>query len=285
MPNQRKELLNPREEQILEEGLKSIVQKMFKDFNNNFPDAIILPDTAARPLFYALQPVIEKVHAATNSKKPRFYFFNSSKRDFVVAGFEDRQEARTGSSEGIGPDEIHGFYEEAVKKQPYLAEYKEGMMEDAKKKFDDIVPIRNAMRTRAKEIEAFELKARSEGSIAIVDEFVTEKGETAKAIRRAFDNPDIPAYAIFSSIPEEGTEDVSRVFSGMQVDPYDRSKFRYKFTKAAGVEKKTNDKHGPHATAIHNDPNQDEIDEQKTRLRAMMRAIGERVAETIVKSI
>lgn len=45
----------------LEGAGKNLISKFLEDYATTLPDAIILPDTSARPLFYLLRPVLESV--------------------------------------------------------------------------------------------------------------------------------------------------------------------------------------------------------------------------------
>src|ERR1019366_9101279 len=73
-------ILNNWDKRFLIEGSKNIVLKMYEDFHKNFPDVIILPETAARPLYYLFNPIFEKLKQEKNTRKPKFIFFNVGKR-------------------------------------------------------------------------------------------------------------------------------------------------------------------------------------------------------------
>lgn len=59
---------------LLESG-RILIQKFLDDYPEKLPDAIILPDTAARPLLYLLRPVFEEITKKKRSAMPNFYFF------------------------------------------------------------------------------------------------------------------------------------------------------------------------------------------------------------------
>lgn len=59
---------------ILEAGFR-VIGDLLSDYPHQLPDAVILPDTAARPLTYLLRPVLNVVSAKRQVNKPRFFYF------------------------------------------------------------------------------------------------------------------------------------------------------------------------------------------------------------------
>jgi hypothetical protein len=93
-------ILNEWDREILHEGGKNVVKMMLKDFNNKLPDVIVLPDTSARPLYYLLKPLVEKLEKKKNIKKPNFQFVKTAqpptffgiKEKYHGKNFESKEE-------------------------------------------------------------------------------------------------------------------------------------------------------------------------------------------------
>jgi hypothetical protein len=85
------EILGAWDKEILEKGVSNMVTQMVKDFDGSLPDAIVLPDTSARPLFYTLQPIFQKLHEARGLSVPRHYMFNSKRPELFSNDFEQKR--------------------------------------------------------------------------------------------------------------------------------------------------------------------------------------------------
>lgn len=76
-------ILNDWDIELLTKGTKEVVRHMYKDFGNNFPEIIILPDSAARPLVYLFKPIFEKLNKSKQTGIPQFIFFSTITAAFL----------------------------------------------------------------------------------------------------------------------------------------------------------------------------------------------------------
>lgn len=96
-PKNTFEMLNDWDREMLEKGLSNIVAQMLEDFGGTLPDAIIFPETSARPLFFALQPVFRRLSEERGMSAPRSYAFSIKRpltRDMDTMSSEEMREPR-----------------------------------------------------------------------------------------------------------------------------------------------------------------------------------------------
>lgn len=231
--------LSQADQENLEQSGVVIIKKLLNDFGEKLPDAIILPDTGARPLFYLLRTVLDEVATQRGVDTPRFYFFRynrsliSERRiDEERAGikqvkiieeaeleFETADKAYQDYLENeywnmpAAPREILGDVDRLREyKRPWkerLDELEEIKNEASSRLFtlkmteEKVKPNRELAKERAGEIDK-DLKSRgiSSPQIAVVDDFISAKGYTAEEITTAFGRQ-IPIYGFLSSVGEE----------------------------------------------------------------------------------
>lgn len=246
-------LLNAWDRDVLEYGLRNVINSMVENFGGKLPQAIVLADTSARPLMYALRPAFKKVIEERGGEMPHFYFFRPD--TFSISDDIDAEEAREGGDA-----------------------YARQELSDKK------ASARSSMRVRAEEILAFERRRGHENrSIAIVDEYATEDMHTIQEARKAF-GFDVRAYTVFSQTDSGHS-------TGLHVEDAEKASlnpdsggagFSYSKTDAVGVTKehlkarKYSEKTIPSSSA-----HSARIETLKRKLRQEMGSIGERVAETL----
>jgi hypothetical protein len=265
-PEQPREVLHDWDRDIIRRGLVDIAAQMEKDFDG-LPHIIVLPDATARPLFYALKPITQRIAERRGVDAPKFYFFKSERPDAVLHTHEMYTDGNTIDTTAQLLEVMKGLG------------YDENMIETMKAVGDPekMKIARDQMRARAEEID----KREGRPDIAIVDDYATEQATTAGEIRRAFNDDNIPAYAIFGPGSSE-------VHVGVQVDLADEKSLNpgqghsatltYSGSGATGVRKSES---GKYAEAIRNEPNQETIEQRKKMLREELKAIGEQVAATL----
>lgn len=125
---EKKEILNYWDRDVLKTGINNLTLKIIEDFGGKLPDAIILPDTSARPLMYALRPAFEAVAKEKGCRIPQIYFFKTDKstsnehaKEMVAARKVMQERAR----------EIMGAEEKAGRDHPSMAIIDEYATEDA----------------------------------------------------------------------------------------------------------------------------------------------------------
>ena len=67
--------LSEKDQQVLKEGGRKVVELLLKDFTDELPKAIIFPDTSARPLAHMFLPILRKLSEERGQEIPSFYFF------------------------------------------------------------------------------------------------------------------------------------------------------------------------------------------------------------------
>ena len=78
-PAENYDFLSIKDARELEEQGTVIVRQFLKDYPQELPDAIILPDTSARPLFYFLKPILDKTSKERGVVKSKIYFFKTNR--------------------------------------------------------------------------------------------------------------------------------------------------------------------------------------------------------------
>jgi len=301
-------ILNEWDKKVLEQGLPNIVKAMYKDFGNSLPDAIIFPDTSARPLFYTLNPIFKEISRDKGIPLPRCYFF-AARRPSVWLGEYEKLRAKTiadmSDEERSALDPVQ--LKETIDTNEEMEGYLRGIqgMEDVihirrTLSYDDAGEMRRArstMKTRAEEILTEETKrTQVSPKIAIIDDVASPDSHTVSEIRRAFGMRELPAYVVATyTDPHEDRELDGSITAGyiadLSTDVDDRNqskqnvKFSYAGTDALGVNK-FEDEEGAflrkHAILIETE-NPEELSAEKRQLRSEMSAIGEKIAARIIR--
>lgn len=66
--------LSEQDQHHLTESARNVINQLLADFPKELPDAVILPESSARPLMYLFQPIFHKVAAQRGVEVPKFYF-------------------------------------------------------------------------------------------------------------------------------------------------------------------------------------------------------------------
>lgn len=282
---EKNEILGEWDHKILEQGLTNILSKMYADFGNDLPDTIVLPDTAARPLLFALKPTFEAIEKAGSASQPHIYFFRSTKPPIQLSAREGRNgEIRT-------EEEFRALQElgnEEAKQWGGERSSEELDLELANARPEDMTNERLSMQNRAEEISAFEEKRLGHPArIAVIDEYATESADTMRELRRAFQNELLPFYTVFAQSDDTTT--------GQIIDPFDlndtnpqrnhSANFSYRGTPSIGV-KKTEFKSNIYSDRIDATRPEEKtvLSEQKKQLRDEMKQIGEKIASNILST-
>ncbi len=261
--------------EILEKGAHGVISKILEDFDGP-PDVIVLPETSARPLFYVLRPVFQKLQETGGTQMPRFYFFNTKKPSIALSveerakgGFEDEYVTIDSTEELRRLIEEMGYPPNVTEHQ--LKEAEPEKMKEA----------RDLMKERAHEI----LDRAPGARIAIVDEYESN-GYTVREVRRAFSNPELPAYSIFADYPTQ-THAGTTINANREGNPrrHNKAKLTYSDEPAVGVQKNKHEFFEKYTLAIRNSHDPQDLEQQKATLRKELIVVGEKVANTILKEI
>lgn len=301
--NKKESILSDWDKKYLSLGSVEVVLKMYEDFNKNFPDVILLPETTARTLYYLFTPIFEKLKKEKGTKIPKFIFFNvrAKKPNQIHNMFEDQdQDYEINTSEDLKKALIE--YEYSEENQNYLKKYPENKRseEDIDKlteqaEVEKVATGRQNEKLRAEEIKDY-LRQNGDIKIAILDDF-SEKQRTANDIRRNFEDDNIPAYSIvgFSEEHYSGNR-FPKVNAGKIIDSEGSGdpnpdfktnhlltgthKFSYSTSKGIGIEKKYDSKYSSRIeTNLQENP--EEFIEEKKELRDEMRFLGNDLANSI----
>ena len=277
---QAQEILKDWDKKILEEGLTNVVQEMQDDFNGKLPDAIILPDTSARPLFYALAPVFRRLKEQKGIPAPRFYFFSSERLD-VVQSIAEQGFEHEGGKDTIDTMEELKSYLKSIGYSDSMIESQVAISDPERMK-----AARDTMKERANEVLAYESRYGARPNIAVVDDYSTEGATTAGEMRRAFNLPDMHVYTVFGQ-----SDDATQ--PGVIIDPFERetmnpardfkAKLTYSGRDEVGVFKNAiqHEKYAERTKPAYKE-DASRLAQGKEQLRKEMRAIGEKIAEKLV---
>lgn len=87
------ELFRDDDTQMLERAGEHVLRGILRDHNGGLPDAIVLPDTAGRPLTYLLLPALRELARVRGCPMPKFFFFKTidkeTKTPLGGTGFAD----------------------------------------------------------------------------------------------------------------------------------------------------------------------------------------------------
>jgi hypothetical protein len=108
------DILNNWDLELLTKGTPEVVRYMYKDFGNDFPDIIILPDSSARPLVYLFKPIFEELNKTKQTKIPQFVFFSTITSAFLW----DKDKMKEDNPELIAS--VHAMNERTKEIQDFL---------------------------------------------------------------------------------------------------------------------------------------------------------------------
>jgi hypothetical protein len=276
----KKTILNEWDKKILLEGSKNVVDKILKEFRGKLPDAIIYPDTSARPLSYLFDPIFSKISKEQNRKKPNIFFMKVQKADGMTMIFEDIE------GRELSYDEARDHLNKYIKN---FGDFGSPLADESKifvnNLFEQTHIKRAVEQDRALEIEKHNEDLSGRGMIAnlaVVDDF-TNQGNTAKEINYSF-GVNVPYFTIFGTkrenyVPEENMGLV------IDVDNYPKniitnSNTKLSYTvgdlrKSIGVNK-TEDIDNKYVEVNKNQTPKDK--EMMKTLREEMKEIGEEIA-------
>lgn len=227
-PEQKPEfcILSERDQKVLKNSAKNVAEMLLSDFPQELPDAIIFPETTARPLVYIFGPILERAAEQRGVKKPKLVFFQLEQGFFE----SDRLGAKRGIDKRGIKEETESFLEFASDNM------KQWYLEDMQAVYKNYLLLKEANKKRAEEIDN-----NGKKSLAIVDDFVGE-GRAVEEIRNIF-NKKIPAYALLASNPESAkTKEIK--FGGIEsyLDKNHPNVFDYEMElkNAIGVVKSSN---------------------------------------------
>lgn len=218
-------LFTEEDRKIIQIGLRELA-KYLSSSKRNLPKVIVFPETSARPLAFAVRPILKKVYSEKEEKLPQLVFMKAYKEVGALKDFDEGEISEN-------------FF-------PYVEKLKE------KKKI---------MQERAKEIIQ-KVKIDDFSRMLIIDDFASKKRMTIKVIRQAFQDAlkilypkkekiysDIPAFVFFSKLdqPKENIDQPKdNIFVGSFVEskPYDlKLSFTYRDSlikePSIGIEKIT----------------------------------------------
>lgn len=170
--------LSSDDEMVLEFGLHSLRDLLVKRRKEELPSVIIFPETSARPLYYAVSPIINKIYQDNDLLAPNYCFVNA------VRSTDKIKDYKSMDSESEGLKTLKQEINSLEKAQQGGWDSRSGIPYEVYDKLDDdIVNKREEYRLqsdwgvvlneRFKEI----LDANKTGNILVVDDFIG-RGET-----------------------------------------------------------------------------------------------------------
>jgi hypothetical protein len=281
---ENEEMLNDWDRKYLIEGGRGVVLKMYEDFNKNFPNVILLPETTSRPLYYLLRPIFEKLKKEKGTIVPKFVFFNI--RAVKRLSFQRSEEEYVGHEIETSDELKKLIYKNQTKDM--TEERMDQILEDSQ--VEKVAISRKIVKERAEEIKNY-LKENPNATLAILDEYIGSQ-ETINDTRKAFGDNEIPAYGILGPEESNYSDDFPPAEVGYgfhsgeerwyEEDPnpaLNRYAFSFTHTRPIGVKKEYDKKY---SSVIK--PNPDEIEElarEKKQLRNEMKNVGVNIAENI----
>lgn len=262
--------LNEWDKKYLEKGALGMISKMYNDFENNFPDIIVLPERGARPLYYLLNPIFNKLNIEKKTKIPKFLYFSVGQKAGTNLTIQE-QYADIKTS-----DELKEILE---KDYPDLPKDSIQRLVDGEE-VEKVTIARENMKSRAEEISELN---KNDLKLVIVDE-VLSNGGTIREIKRAFNNEEMPAYTLIAFGGSDNSATPGYTFN----DEYDGKNpgvdsysFSFEHSEdAIGVKKSFDQKY---STSIRKDSpdEQEKLVKDKKLLRAEMKAFGNELADKI----
>lgn len=266
--------LNEWDKKYLEKGASGMISKMYNDFGNDFPDVIILPERGARPLYYLLNPIFNKLNTKKNTKIPKFIYFSvGAKAGTNLTIQEQYSDIKTS-------DELKEILSKDYPDLPI--ESIQNLVD--REEVEKVMTARKNMKSRAEEIGELN---KSKIKLAIVDE-VLSNGGTIREIKRAFNDEEMPAYTLIAFSSSDNSATPGYTFNDENdgknpgVDGYSFSFEHYE--NAIGVEKSFDQKY---SISIKKDSpdEQEKLVKDKKLLRTEMKAFGNELADKIPEII
>ena len=78
--------LELRDVDLIKQAGENIFRRIMYDFPEELPDAVLLPDKGARPLWSLAKPVFDSLAEQRGVKPPRYFFVSTAKNDLVESG-------------------------------------------------------------------------------------------------------------------------------------------------------------------------------------------------------
>lgn len=266
--------LNEWDKKYLEKGASGMISKMYNDFGNDFPDVIILPERGARPLYYLLDPIFDKLNTEKNTKIPKFVYFSVG--------------AKAGTNLTIQEQYSHIKTSDELK-EILSKDYPDLPIESIqnlvdREEVEKVMIARKNMKSRAEEIGEMN---KNNLKLAIVDE-VLSNGGTIREIKRAFNDEEMPAYTLIAFSSSDNSATPGYTFNDENdgknpgVDGYSFSFEHHE--NAIGVEKSFDQKY---SISIKKDSpdEQEKLVKDKKLLRTEMKAFGSELADKISEII
>lgn len=280
------EVLSERDQKLLDSSLRSIMQEIIKQYPDELPDAVILPDTSGRPLAYLLRPIFAAIAEKRGIKNlPELIFFKTQNNDDTY-------------SEALEPSII--TFEEVEG----ITDGEPAQANETRLTSEDTNVEARAVHAKRAEVIKEHLKRKLNGrepKVIIVDDSVRDEYTTTKSIRNAFGTKDIPAFALLAKqksvgkgdkisvgiVPKQELDDLKSIgtlfgsFAG----------FDYRRQQMASIEEPK--KHTSHigVTKIGQDQElyvrkaSNTSAEEMRKLRHDMALIGERIAQDILQGL
>ena len=285
--NQKKQttenILNEWDKKILLEGGKNVVTKILNEFNGKLPDAIVYPDTSARPVYYLLDPVFSELAKNKNINKPKIFFMKVQKPDQVTSTYEDIE------GRELNREEAEFFLDKELSKHSGFIyskteEYKK-YQNNQKESFVRTHNKRLVEKERASEINDYNKKLSGNGArsnLVVIDEY-SSNGDTSKEINYAF-GYEVPYFSIFGSkednyVQNENIGKVVDIYEDDRNPTNEKMKLSYSMgesKKAIGVEKDSN------ISSRYSEVNKNQTNEDKekiAKLRQEMKELGMQISE------
>lgn len=284
-PKKEEKILNDWDRKYLTEGAQGVIKHMYADFENNFPDVILLPETAARPLYYLLTPIFKKLQENKNTKIPKFVFFNVGKNPHGMQIYIERYSGMEGEikeSEDLRTAIVE--HQKTHELEQSIDEY----VADAE--VEKTTVSRDLMKERAEEIKEY-MSVTPDFKMAIVDDFHAWQ-ISLDEIKRAFGSREIRAYSMGTSYNIKTRDGEFEAKGGYQFqddsegnpDKNERLRFSYAGSEAIGVTKDYDVKYTE--PIRYSDPVESEkLAKEKMLLRDEMKSLGNTIANTIIDTL
>lgn len=159
------QLLSADDREVLENGLEKlglIFTRM--KFQKKLPTIILFPETSARPLVYAVKPVLDEIYTRAGQKHPEYQFIStpkSSREEQIVEDFIDRY----GEADWEKPYRRH----ETIRINQLIA-YSEELIESALQQ----VPKYKGKKSKKARTELKELEEKITSNREWIQKFISE---------------------------------------------------------------------------------------------------------------
>jgi len=285
LPKKEEKILNDWDKKYLTEGAQGIIKHRYADFENNFPDVILLPETAARPLSYLLAPIFKKLQENKNTKVPKFVFFNVGKNPHGMQIYIERYSGIEGEIKNSED------FRTAIIEHQKTHELKQSIDEYvADAEVEKTTVSRGLMKERAQEINEY-TSVIPDLKMAIIDDFHAWQ-ISLDEIKRAFDSREIRSYSIGTSYALKKRDGEFEAKSGYQFqdnsegnpDKNGRLRFSYAGSEAVGVTKSYDNKY-TEPVRYSDSVESQKLAKEKMLLREEMKSLGNIIANTIIDTL